>query len=142
MINEDFYSKHIKRKLIVKISKMASGVNTLLNQRQLSVQTFAKVITIFSSSSRGKQCMTNSITFITKSYLKRHWGYWYSRKEHNFTFTVKWYLVHKALQWRQQHDLSNFQELPELIEYNGRCFTIRRQITYVVTISWEDGVDG
>ena len=140
MINEDFYSKHIKRKLIVKISEMASGVNTLINQRQLSVQTFAKVMTVFSSSSRRKQCMTNSITFITKSYLKRHWGYWYSGNEHNFT--VKLYLVQKALQWRQQHDLSSFQELPALIEYNGRCFTIRGQKTYVVTMSREDGVDG
>ena len=67
--------------------------------------------------------MTNSITSIMKSYLKRIEDI--DTQDINTILLSGDILYRKLYSERQQHDLLNFQDLPELIEYNGRCFTIR-----------------
>ena len=119
---------------------MASGANTIINQRKVVCADFCQGDERFSSCSRGRKCMTNSITFIMKSYLKRIED---TDTQDMYTILLSGDILYRKLySERQQHDLLNFQDLPELIEYNSRCFTIRGQKTYVGTMCREGGVDG
>lgn len=101
---------------------------------------FCQGDTCFSIYSRGRQCMTNCITFIMESCLTDVTTI--GRTDMNMVLIAGDVLYKKLQKNGQSNELLHFSDLPQFIMYHGNCFTIREYKVTYGSMSTEGGIDG
>lgn len=94
----------------------------------------------FSFSSRGRQCVTNCITFMMKTLLKDIDDL--STHDMNTILMRGDTLYRKVHTEDQVNGLLHCEELPDFIIYEGNCFTFRKMKPNFGCMSIKGGIDG
>lgn len=119
---------------------MASAELSNLNQRKVLFADFCQGDECFSNFSRGRQCVTNCISFLMKSFLKKIDDF--DTQDMNFVLITGDTLYQKLRSEGESHDLLHFSDIPKFILFQSFCFTVYGKKSYVGTMCREGGIDG
>lgn len=119
---------------------MASAELSKLNLRKRLCADFCQGDECYSNFSRGRQCVTNCISFLMKSFLKKIDDF--DTQDMNFVLITGDTLYQKLCSEGESHDLLHFSDIPKFILFQSFCFTVYGKKSYVGTMCREGGIDG